>query len=231
MKYISQLKYWFTTIVFIIFILYKYQRDNSDNSVNFLKSVKTDPAINLVYPNQFIIPFTTLFEQTDQITCGPASVMMVLKAYKKADVTLDGIKKITKTVWFQCNQADIGMTTPDHLALAMNHYDLESTMLCGDIHFLKYQISCNKPCIVLVRSSELTWHYLVVIGYDTQYFYIADPIDGNIRPIGTDIFLKCWRWDSDLHGEPCQSYLNRLLNIMSIYSNTIIFPNCGVTNE
>lgn len=156
---------------------------------------------------------------------------MVLKVYGK-DVTLDTVKKITKTVWFQYNQEDVGMTTPDYLVLAMNHYGVESKMMQGNIHLLKYQISHNKPCIVLVRSGEQTWHYFVVIGYDPEYLYIADPGDGNIRPMATKIFLECWNWTADTNGELCQqSYLITLLNMAEVYPNTIIFPKYGATHE
>lgn len=156
---------------------------------------------------------------------------MVLNNYGK-NVQINDVKRISKTVWFQYNKSDVGMTTPDYLVLALNHFGVKSKMTQGNIHLLKYQVSHNKPCIVLVRSSHQTWHYFVVIGYDPEYFYIADPGDGNIEKMPKDVFLKCWNWTHDTNCELCQhSYLITLLTMTEVYPNTIIYPKLGITHE
>lgn len=149
---------------------------------------------------------------------------MVLQKYNKS-VTIVDVKRLSKTVWFQYKQSDIGMTTPDYLVLAMNQLGLPVRMMQANIHLLKYQVSQNKPCIVLVRSGEQTWHYFVVIGYDAEYLEIADPGNGKISKMKKEVFLKCWSWETDMNGEYCQhSYLITLLEMAEVYPNTMIFP-------
>lgn len=169
--------------------------------------------------------------QPDHITCGPTSATMVLQNYRK-NVTLDQVKKITKTVWLQYQNQDIGMTTPDYLTLAMERFDVPAKMSQGNLNLIKYAVSHNKPCIVLVRSGETTWHYFVIIGYDKQTVKIADPGGGNIYSMNTDTFLKCWNWTADTEGQTCQqSYLITLLRMAEVYPNTVIIPRNGVYHE
>lgn len=155
---------------------------------------------------------------------------MILQTYGK-NINIDQIKQTAGTVWFQYQGQEVGMTTPDYLELALNEY-LPSKLQPGTIDLLKYEISNNKPCIVLVRSGQLTWHYFVVIGYDVNSFQIINPSDGELKIIAKDIFLNCWSWKTDTCGRTCpQSCLLNLLKFARIYPYTIICPLQGVARE
>lgn len=183
------------------------------------------------YPEEFYLDFSHLIAQPDHITCGPTSATMVLQNYSK-NITLNQVKAISKTVWFQYKNEDVGMTTPDFLTMAMEKFGVPSKMTQGNIHLLKYSVSHNKPCIVLVRSGETTWHYFVVIGYNKTTLKIADPAGGQIYTMPQETFLNCWKWTTDTDGKPCQqSYLITLLNMAEVYPNTLIIPRNGVYHE
>lgn len=211
---------WIVLFAFIIGFSKLYERNNPDD---FLFPFQVNK-----FPEEFQIDFQHLIVQPDHITCGPTSATMVLLNYKKS-ITLDQVKKITKTVWFKYQNQDIGMTTPDYITLAMGHFGVPVKMSQGNLNLIKYAVSHNKPCIVLVRSGENTWHYFVIIGYDIKNITIADPGYGNIYSMPIDTFLKCWNWTTNTSGQHCQqSYLIDLLKMVEVYPNTVIIPRNGI---
>lgn len=59
----------------------------------------------------------------------------------------------------------------------LKKYDITATAYYGDIDTLKSRISEGKPVIALVTitlGSHVGLHYFVVIGYDSEYIYVAD---------------------------------------------------------
>lgn len=140
-------------------------------------------------------------EQPDDITCGPTSALMVLKRYGK-NVTLDQVKAEAKTQWFTYQGKPIGMTSPDYLARSMTKLGVPSRMRPGTTAKVKHFVSKNRPVIVLVRSSNLTWHYVVVIGYDEHKIVVADPSRGARREMPIQDFESCWAFTTDMDGVP-----------------------------
>ena len=75
----------------------------------------------------------------------------------------------------------------------------------GDTDTLKRRLSGGVPVIVFLSIPDDT-HYAVVVGYDTQYFYLVDslPENGNAeenqynRKLTTEEFEKIWRTDTIL---------------------------------
>lgn len=177
-------------------------------------------------PEQHLISLD-LCIQPDSISCGPTCVCMVLSTYNRA-VTVEEIKLKTKTVWLQFSQYNIGMTSPDYILVAFHYYRVPVRLQQGNISALKFQIYQNRPCIVLVRSGEFSWHYLVVIGYDLEHIIVANPSDGEIHYFSNEIFLNCWNWTGTTRGNKAMSgYPVTLLNMLEIYPNTMIFPEKG----
>lgn len=177
-----------------------------------------------IHPNEYIIAFNSPLKQPDHITCGPTSAAMILNHYGKIS-NIDEIKKFSKTVWLKYNSQDIGMTSPDYLPIAMFQCGLPSVLKYGNLHVLKHYVSQNKPCIVLVRSGEALWHYIVVYGFNQEKMMIADPGGGILYEMNEETFIGCWSWSTDMRGTPCTSdYICTLLNMMEVYPYTFICP-------
>lgn len=147
---------------------------------------------------------THIIEQPDGITCGPTSATMILHYYSK-DVTLDEVKKEAMTEWFRFNDGtNFGMTAPDALRVALHKFGIKSRVRRGNIGELKRYISQDIPVIVLVRSSNTTWHYCVAYGYNEEEITLGDPGYGHTRVIPTERFANCWRFSHDMNGKKCK---------------------------
>jgi hypothetical protein len=143
-----------------------------------------------------------ILEQPDQITCGPTSAAMLLAHHGK-EVSVDEVALRSRTRWFVWYGENIVMTTPENVSLSLNHFGVPSKVTrCPESH-LKYYISEGRFPIVLVRSSQTTWHYVVAIGYDRERYVVADPGCGSRREIPSEHFLKAWAFTHDIWGNPC----------------------------
>jgi predicted double-glycine peptidase len=153
------------------------------------------------HPDSHVIPNFPLIAQPDQITCGPTSVTMVLLKYGKK-VDLDSVKRQTKTEFFQWNGNPIGGTTPEYIEEALKHFGVDADMKGASLDQLKYYISQDRPCIVLVRSGDTLWHYVVVVGYDKDRIEVADPAGGQRYKMKTSQFMGAWQFKTDMEGNP-----------------------------
>ena len=155
--------------------------------------------------------------QPDNITCGPTSAFMVLE-HHQISTNLDEVKAKTKTEWFDIDGHKIGMTSPDYIVAAMKNYGLKASLRIGELKEIKYYVSKGRPVIVLLRSGKWTWHYVVVIGYDKDGIWIANPASGAEEKISTEIFLSSWNFKTDMGG-------NKVVDICS-FCNGLgqIFP-------
>jgi hypothetical protein len=152
------------------------------------------------YPSNFQIENFSVFTQPDSITCGPTSVLMVLRKYG-IDTTIDAVKKETLTEWFSYDGNHFGMTSPDYIPIALKNFGVPSKLIFGDLAKLKHYVSQNKPIIVLVRSGKNIWHYIVVIGYDRESLTIADPGFGLVYKVPEKMFLESWAFNSTINGK------------------------------
>lgn len=178
------------------------------------------------HPEAHNIHFDTVLAQPDDITCGPTSAAMVLHHYGNKGVSVEEVKAETCTVWFKYGGKDIGMTSPDYIARALRKLGVPSSMKCGNIDTLKHHVAQDRPCIVLVRSGETTWHYFVVYGFTEGKLQIADPSGGQLYEMTSETFLGCWSWATDTEGIACDNqYLPRLLTIAEVHPFTYIVPD------
>ena len=113
------------------------------------------------------------FRQPDFVTCGPTAASMLLKYYG----TDAGILPLTTragTHWFDFSRvlpnSKFGMTKPNGLTSAIQSYRLAVQQQKGSIEDLKVLVKANRPPIILVRSGDTKWHYLVIIGYSPVTF-------------------------------------------------------------
>jgi predicted double-glycine peptidase len=182
-------KYLFPVVLIAIFVgLFSFQS---------LNRTPAPPIYNIDGFEKHIIA------QPDNITCGPTSATMILRYYSK-DVTLDEVKKEALTEWFRFKDGtNFGMTAPDALRVALHKFGVKSRVRRGNVGQLKKFISEGKPVIVLVRSSNTTWHYCVVYAYDEEGVHLGDPGRGQSRYINTKTFVNCWKFSHDMNGEKC----------------------------
>lgn len=159
---------------------------------------------NYDYPPSHEIKGFQYVEQPDGITCGPTSALMVLRRYGK-DVTLDEVKSQTKTQWFTYHGKPIGMTSPDYVARAMRHFGVPAKMKHGNMGMLKHYVSQNRPVLCLIRSSDTTWHFVAVTGYDVDRIITADPGPGARVEMRASDFEGAWSFKTDMDGVPTTS--------------------------
>ena len=178
-----------------------------------------------LHPEEYMLPFKNVLLQPDRITCGPTSVAMLLSYYGE-EIKVDQVKIRTKTVWFSRGGNDVGMTSPDYIAIALGYFGISSVVDYGNLDVLKHVISSGIPCIVLVRSGEFYWHYMVVIGYTREGVIVADPGVGEIYEMEESHFEGCWSWRKDLRGNICKNvWITNLLQEVEIYPYTYIHPD------
>jgi ABC-type bacteriocin/lantibiotic exporter with double-glycine peptidase domain len=189
----------------------------------FVVLVYTIKSLVFPYPESHHIADFKYLKQPDGITCGPTSATMVLNRYGK-DVTLDEVKAKTKTQWLKYKGKSIGMTSPEYIAVALRHFGVSAKQRRGYVRRLKHYVGRNHPCVVLLRSGEYTWHYVVVIGYDEERIYVADPGSGR-REMKIEHFEGAWKFETNMRGEPLESgWLNTVLRVAEVYPYTMTIP-------
>lgn len=159
-------------------------------------------------------------QQPDDISCGPTSVFMLLQQYG-IEASLDEIRQSTRT-------QQMGSTYPSYIASALKKYGVPSKVMRGNLDHLKYFINQVRPPIVLLRSSETTWHYAVVIGFTEDEIILADPAIGIPEVVKENNFLGAWDFTTNTDGKPMTGEIAdvmvQLLRAAEIYSRTMIVP-------
>lgn len=155
----------------------------------------------VTFPKSYKIKEFPTLKQPDMVTCGPTSVVMVADYYG-VKVGVDEISDMCKTYLMKKDDGVvIGGTTPEYISVSLDKLGIENRLIRNsNLNFLKSYVSKGFPTIVLVRSGKLTWHYVVVVGYDKYSIIVADPGDGEISYISTKIFDEAWGFTSDLSG-------------------------------
>jgi len=176
------------------------------------------------HPESYHIGDFPHLKQPDGITCGPTSCAMLLQYYGQ-NVTIGDAAKNAKTEWFRYQGEAVGMTSPDFVERTLKDLGVPSKLQKSDISNLKYYVSQNRPPIVLVRSGLKTWHYVVVIGYDSENLILADPAWGKERIVALDIFEKAWSFTGDLRGNQFGTdHWKLALKASDVTGHTLIVP-------
>ena len=203
--------------------------------VMFVVLVVAIRAISYSHPDNYLIEWSEFLQQPDGITCGPTSATMVLRQYG-FKVEIEEVAKQTKTEWFKYRDESVGMTSPECIPDAMKHFGLPSRLQQANFNQLKYYVSRDRPCIVLLRSGESLWHYVVVFGYDEDSVFLADPgffgishgprqMTHGLNEMDTEIFLRAWSFHGDMQGNSmANNWLVSLLKSIEVYPNTMIVP-------
>ena len=96
-----------------------------------------------------------------------------------------------------------GFVSADSIVRVFEKHGFSANAYHGDVDTLKKRLSGGVPVIVFLSIPNDT-HYAVVIGYDTQYFYLVDSLPENKnadgtqynRKLTTEEFEKIWRTDT-----------------------------------
>lgn len=150
------------------------------------------------HPDEFEIKNFPLYAQPDGVSCGPTSLRMVLKYYGQ-DLTLNEIRKQTKTDLYVRNGVEIGGTIPKHMEVALDRFGVSAYIETCDIEKLKWYVSQGRPPCAMVRSGTRYWHWVVVTGYTKDTIITSDPVGERVEmPI--EQFKNAWNFTSDLYG-------------------------------
>jgi predicted double-glycine peptidase len=119
------------------------------------------------------------------------------------------------------------MTIPDYVAFCLESHGIPARLESGNIHKLKRYVSNDRPPIVLLRSGNRYWHYVVVIGYNQDKIMIADPGSGQKEELLEEVFMEAWRFSGDMQGNKVEGFdLFRYIveRIAGVSGQTMIVP-------
>ena len=178
------------------------------------------------HPPVYHLEWDCYLKQPDGITCGPTSCAMVINWYGK-EATVQSCKAQARSKWFEYNGAEVGMTLPDYITFCLRSHGIPAKLESGNIHKLKYYVSEKRPPIVLLRSGDRYWHYVVVTGYGENKIVIADPGGGRREEMDEKIFLGSWDFSCDMQGKEVAGFdLFRYIveRVAGVSGHTMIVP-------
>lgn len=102
-------------------------------------------------------------------------------------------------------QRVLGFVPAKSIVNVFEKHGFSASAYCGDVDTLKWRLTAGVPVIAFVSIPGDT-HYVVVVGYDQEYFYLADSLaenknaDGNgyNRKLTADAFETIWKTDTVL---------------------------------
>lgn len=99
-----------------------------------------------------------------------------------------------------------GTLAPGYLWENLKRMGYKSHLLTGSVMDLKYAVSKGTPVVVLIKvnTSQSYLHYVPIVGYDEDYFYVADSLsylaneqdeEFYNRKIAIEDFKQLWKND------------------------------------
>jgi hypothetical protein len=154
------------------------------------------------YEEEYEIKDFPLMVQPDGVTCGPVAAQMVLKYYGK-DISLKEVRKVAKTDVYIKGDIEIGGTAPEYEKIALDYFGVPCKFKSMKLNELKWHVSENRPVLVVVRSGENMWHWIVATGYTAETVIFSDPADGKRWEYSNERFNNCWSFKADMEGNDC----------------------------
>jgi hypothetical protein len=145
-------------------------QDNPLSSKYYVLNVKGNPSVGKTLLN------VSSYQQTTEYTCGPATVISLLKHYGREgdEMTIAGEMGTSTTTG----------TTPEQMTTWLNNNGFTASWHTeGTFDLLRANLANNTP--TLVEWSDWGGHWVLVIGYDTRntadlmddVIIFADPYD------------------------------------------------------
>ena len=126
------------------------------------------------------------FIQSDDSTCGPASLKMIFAYY--------GVDISEKEIAYACNHTyEFGCQGED-MVCAANHFGFEVYLKNNStIEEIERLIDVNVPVIVdWFCGDPPEGHSSVCIGYSENNLFILDPYIEEMRVVNKSDFVRCW---------------------------------------
>jgi hypothetical protein len=148
------------------------------------------------------LPSFPLTKQPDNISCGAASAVMVLKYYG-INAGVGPVKTDAGTRWLAVGNENVGMTFPNGLRDALNQRGVRSQVRNVSLNDLVSIVRDGRPAVVLVRSGVKYWHWFVVYGYSDngEEFHISDP-SGKQYSMSAKRLNQAMTFSHDTSGRP-----------------------------
>lgn len=147
------------------------------------------------------LPRFPLYQQPDDISCGPTAAAMVLSYYGK-ESGIGPLKTDAGTRWIEAGNRRVGMTHPTGLCNAMTKRGVPAELRRGSTSDLWSYVNDERPVILLVRSGRDSWHYVVVTGYIDRgrEYWIHDPGAHAPYTRSAKVVQQAWQFSHDLNG-------------------------------
>lgn len=158
--------------------------------------IATRAVVLLSAPKEFMVTSDNYFDYQRRYECsGYASAYVIRSLGGEAD----GLSLYES---FTDKNPD-GTLAPGYLWENLRANGYKSSLCIGGVADLKYQVSRGAPVVVLIRVNtyEPYLHYVPVVGYDEEYFYIADSLSTMVnaedehynRRVTVDEFKELWK--------------------------------------
>jgi len=154
------------------------------------------------YPVEYEVGSFGLLSQPDDITCGPSCVAMLVN-WRGGECSVCEAETYAGTRWFEWGGGYFGMTTPEGVSSSLSKLGVRNRLVRGGLGDLKHYVSRDRPPVVLVRSGDENWHYVVILGYTLGEVIYADPSGGVRRVCSVENFVSSWEFRTDMRGRVC----------------------------
>ncbi len=129
------------------------------------------------YPHAVILPDFPRSVQLDGYSCGAKSVYTILRYYNKC-CTSQSVERELRTTWEG--------TSINNIKTVLKRHGLKYRR----IRNLKSAIDGGHPVLI---STHKSWHYSVVFGYSSSYFFVMNPSLGQMGSLFCGIRRKEFR--------------------------------------
>lgn len=132
---------------------------------------KADAIMLKGFPESFFISNGTYIDYQENDDCSAYATAYALRCLGKE---ISG-----KELYPQMNRF-LGLMTVQSVKKAIENQGYQAHSYHGSIETLKQRIAQDRPVVCYVKDKDDS-HYVVAVGYDKEYIYLADSIKENIN--------------------------------------------------
>ncbi len=157
------------TKIFIIIILILFILVLSTISTIAILTPKADKLKDEIFPESFFITNGTYIDYQESDDCSAYAIAYVLRSLGK-DISGKNVYPKMKRFF--------GFMTVRSVKNAIKNEGYKAQSYYGNVSTLKQRIAEDKPVICYIMDNNDT-HYVVAVGYDIEFIYLADSIKIN----------------------------------------------------